>query len=322
LAAALAEEGSASGTPGAGNAGNAANAAANAAAAAKAALTANANPAALAAALQAGQPGGVKAQSLAAQLLEKAPLTPAADLPDLDPATPNASLSSAARVLTSLLSAAQGPAASLVGKTALFSNGQPDAGQLAQRLSDTIAQSGLFYESHVAQWVKGERSLPDLMREPQMQQLQQMQRAAQNAETSARAGSGPDLSAAQMVNQQLHAHEQARVQWNGEAWPGQQMQWEIRREQREGGQNQGQDGGADGEPEQVWRSGVRFRFPLLGQLAATVTIAGDQIHIQMQADSSQSVATLRAYASQLEQAMDAAGAPLSSLTISESGHGA
>lgn len=261
------------------------------------------------------QAKGNKPASLAAQLLEKAPLTPASELPELDPATPNASLSSTARVLTSLLSAAQGSATALIGKAALFSNGQPDTPQLAQRLSDTIAQSGLFYESHVAQWVKGERSLPDLMREPQMQQLQ---RAAQSAEHAARAAGGPDLSAAQMVNQQLHAHEQARLHWQGEAWPGQPMQWDIRREQREGGQGQGAQ--ADAEPEQVWRSGVRFRFPLLGQLAATVTVTGDQVQIQMQADSSQSVATLRAYASQLEQAMAAAGAQLSSLTISESGH--
>lgn len=287
---------------------------ASADAAAKATLAANPPPGALAAAVHAK---GGKPASLAAQLLEKAPLTPAAELPELDAATPSASLSNTARALTSLLSAVQSPAASLIGKAALFSNGQPDPGQLAQRLSDTIAQSGLFYESHVAQWVKGERSLPELMREPQMQQWQ---RAAQGGEHAARAASGPDLSAAQMVNQQLHAHEQARLQWQGEAWPGQPMQWEIRREPRDGGQGQGQGEQAEAEPEQVWRSGVHFRFPLLGQLSATVTISGEQVQIQMQADSSQSVQTLRAYASQLEQAMAAAGAPLSSLTISEGGH--
>jgi len=290
------------------NPASAAAAAANAAAAAANAEAAN--PAALSAALQAsGQSAGAKAQSLAAQLLEKAPLTPASDLPDLAPSSPSANLSSAARVLTSMLSAAQGAAASLVGKTALFS-GTPDTGQLAQRLSDTIAQSGLFYESHVAQWAKGDRSLPDLMREPQMQQLQLLQRQADGG-TAAR--SGPDLSAAQMINQQLNAQEQARVQWNGQAWPGQPMQWEIRREQREGGQG----GDPDAPKEQVWRSGVRFRFPILGQLSATVTLVGEQVHIQMQADSEQAVTTLRAYAGQLEQAMNAAGAPLASLTISE-----
>ena len=310
--------GTAAGLP-AGAAGAAASLAAGAAAsAAGAAAVANAgaavagtaaNAAVLAAGLQASGVDLTRPQRLAATLLGKAPLTPAADLPKLDPSTPAPTLSSAARVLTSLLSAAQGSAATLIGKAALFSDGPPATAQLAQRLGDTIAQSGLFYESHVAEWVRGDRTLADLMQEPQMQRL------AQNAETAARAAAGPDLSAAQMINQQLNTNEQSRVQWNGQAWPGQHMQWEIRREQRDSEQGQGN---ADGPPEPVWRSGVRFRFAMLGEVSATVTVVGDQVHVQMQTGTGDAAATLRAYAGQLEQAMEAAGAPLSSLTISDS----
>uniref|UniRef100_UPI002FCD8BDD flagellar hook-length control protein FliK n=1 Tax=Duganella sp. S19_KUP01_CR8 TaxID=3025502 RepID=UPI002FCD8BDD len=256
----------------------------------------------------------VKPQSLAASLLGKAPLTPSNELPDLDPSTPQSTLSNTARVLTTVLSTAQGSAGAqlaLVGKSALFGNAAPAAEQLAQKLQDTISQSGLFYESHVTEWVKGERTLPELMREPQMQRM------LQSGESAARAAAnGPDLSAAQLINQQLHTHEQGRVQWNGEAWPGQHMQWEIRREQREGRKDEGKDG-ADGEPEQIWRSGVRFRFPMLGAVSAAVTLVGGQVHIQVQADDGDTADTLRAYASQLEQAMEAAGAPLSSLTIGQ-----
>ncbi|MYN20981.1 flagellar hook-length control protein FliK, partial [Rugamonas sp. FT107W] len=254
----------------------------------------------------------VKPQSLAATLLGKAPLTPANELPDLDPNTPQATLSNTARLLTTVLSTAQSGGAAqlaLVGKSALFGNAAPATEQLAQKLQDTISQSGLFYESHVTEWAKGERTLPELMREPQMQRM------LQGGENAARAAAnGPDLSAAQLINQQLHTHEQGRVQWNGEAWPGQPMQWEIRRDQREGRQDQG---GADGEPEQIWRSGVRFRFPTLGAVSASVTLIGGQVHIQVQADDGGTADTLRAYAGQLEQAMEAAGAPLSSLTIAQ-----
>ncbi len=127
-----------------------------------------------------------------ASLLGKAPLTPANELPDLDPTTPQATLSSTARVLTSVLSTAQNGLAAplaLIGKSALFGNAAPSTEQLAQKLHDTISQSGLFYESHVTEWVKGERTLPDLMREPQMQRM------LQSGETAARAGaSGPDLT--------------------------------------------------------------------------------------------------------------------------------
>jgi hypothetical protein len=256
---------------------------------------------------------GVKPQSLAAALLGKAPLTPASELPELSANTPQATLSNAARVLTSFLSTAQAGQASqiaLIGKTALFGNAAPDTADLAQKLHDSISKSGLFYESHVAEWAKGERPLADLMREPQMQRALQ-----QGNESAARAAAnGPDLSAAQMVNQQLHTQEQHRVLWNGQAWPGQQMQWEVRREQREGSKG---GGDSDAEPEQMWRSGVRFRLPMLGAVSAAVTLIGDQVHIQVQTDSGNSAMTLRAWSGQLESAMEAAGAQLSSLTISQ-----
>jgi hypothetical protein len=260
----------------------------------------------------------VKPQSLAATLLGKAPLTPASELPELSANTPQPTLSSAARVLTTILSTAQaGQAAhaALIGKTALFGNAAPDTDALAQKLQDTISKSGLFYESHVAEWAKGERPIADLMREPQMQRLLQQQ----GGEAARAASNGPDLSAAQMINQQLHTQEQHRVLWHGQAWPGQEMQWDVRRDQREDGKEGGQ---TDGEPEQIWRSGVRFRLPLLGAVSAAVTLVGDQVHIQVQTDSDGSATTLRAYAGELESAMAAAGAPLSSLTISqEDDHG-
>jgi hypothetical protein len=270
-----------------------------------------------AAALAAGTAGGaapadgVKPQSLAATLLGKAPLTPSSELPDLNASTPQPTLSSAARALTTLLSTAQAGQAgqlALIGKTALFGNAAPDTADLAQKLQDSISKSGLFYESHVAEWVKGDRPLADLMREPQMQRLMQ-----QGAETARAATNGPDLSAAQMVNQQLHTQEQNRVLWNGQAWPGQQMQWEVQRDQREGGRG----GEADEQAEPIWRSGVRFRLPLLGAVSAAVTLIGDQVHIQVQTDSDGSATTLRAWSGQLESAMAAAGAQLSSLTISQ-----
>jgi hypothetical protein len=289
-------------------------------AATPAAQAAAGQPAATAgAALAAGAAGSavpaeaVKPQSLAATLLGKAPLTPASELPELDGSTPAPTLSSTARVLTTVLGTAQAGQASqlaLIGKTALFGNAAPDAAELAQKLQSTISQSGLFYESHVTEWVKGERTLPELMREPQMQRML----AQQGGDGAARAAAGgPDLTAAQMINQQLHTQEQGRVQWNGQAWPGQPMQWEIRREQREGRKDEG--GADDAEPEQVWRSGVRFRLPSLGSISAAVTLIGGQVHIQVQAGSDDTATTLRAYAGKLEGAMEAAGAPLSSLTI-------
>jgi hypothetical protein len=264
-----------------------------------------------------GSADGVRPQSLGATLLGKAPLTASADLPGLDHTTPQSTLSATARALATVLPAGgQMAQLALIGKTALFGNAAPDTDKLAQKLSETISKSGLFYESHVTEWVKGERPLADLMREPQMQHMQQLQRLAQQSgEALARVGpGGADLTAAQMVNQQLHTQEQGRVQWHGEAWPGQPMQWEIKRDERDG---QRQPDEQAESQEQIWRSGVRFRLPMLGQVAATVTMIGEQVHVQLHTDSDDTAVTLRAYAGQFESAMAAAGATLSSLAIAQ-----
>ncbi|MGB9988703.1 flagellar hook-length control protein FliK [Massilia sp. SM-13] len=269
----------------------------------------------------AAPPGSAAANrplSTAAALLSKAPLTPAEQLPELGRNAPQATLSPAARAIANVLSTAYtapGVPVTINGKTPLVAGGAPDPEQLSAGLHRALGDSGLFYESHVAEWAQGKRPLQDLAREPQMQRLAQQQASAGN-EALAKLAGGPDLSAAQMINQQLHTHEQARVQWQGEAWPGQPMQWEVRREQQEQQSGGGQDEAAS---EPVWRSGVRFRFPLLGKVSANVTLAGGQVHLQVESGSDDTAATLRAWAGVLQQAMEAAGAPLSSLSIQAEG---
>jgi hypothetical protein len=290
-----------------------------------------ANTSASAAALSASLASAANAGSAAPQrsqgatLLAQAPLTPAADLPALAPDTQAPTLSPAARSIASALAgtwSAPGVPATILGKLPLVAAGAPDPERLQQGLKEALGKSGLFYESHVAEWAEGKRPLLDLMREPQNQRAQaQQQQAAgpQTSESLARAAfASPDLSAAQMINQQLHAHEQQRLQWLGQAWPGQPMQWDVQREEQRGNKKQPGDGA---EAEQVWRSGVRFRLPLLGKVSAAVTLVGDQVHIQVQTGSGDSADTLRAWAGQLQQAMAAAGSPLASLTIAQESGG-
>ncbi|WP_395401580.1 flagellar hook-length control protein FliK [Pseudoduganella sp. UC29_106] len=254
-------------------------------------------------------------QSAAATLLSKAPLIPADQLPALDKNTPQSTLSPAARAISTALANAYttpGVPVTINGKIPLSLGGPPDADKLTQNLKHAIGDSGLFYESHVAEWAEGKRSLQDLQREPQMQRMAQA--ASQSpAEAAAKLLSGPDLSAAQMINQQLHTQEQGKLIWQGQAWPGQPMEWQIERDRRDGGSHGGQ---GEREEAPVWRSGVRFRLPLLGKVGASVTMVGDQVHIAVESGSEDTAATLRAWASVLQSAMDAAGAPLASLTIS------
>ena len=252
-----------------------------------------------------GAQAGSRALSTAATLLSRAPLTPANLLPALAGDTLAPELSSTARAISSVLGQAEsvpGAPLSLVGKTALMSTPGADPAQLAHKLRDVVGSSGLFYESHVAEWAEGKRPLASLLLEPQMQKAQQGDMAR----------TGTDLASAQLINLQLHTHEQARVQWQGEAWPGQKMQWDISRDAPEGQQQDGSDGEEDAT---AWRSSVRFQFPQLGDLAAQVVLQGGRVSIQMQAGSEGSAETLRQHGARLEAALAAAGWPLTSLGI-------
>jgi hypothetical protein len=89
------------------------------------------------------------------------------------PAAENAVLSAAGRLIANLMQS-QGDAAA---PPAQLARGQPvlpqppaDAAQLASQLSKAVSQSGLFYESHQAQWIAGKLPLQQLLQEPQGQQ--------------------------------------------------------------------------------------------------------------------------------------------------------
>jgi hypothetical protein len=209
-----------------------------------------------------------------------------------------ASLSAAARIIASVLHAVEGaPAtATLRGTAPLVGATPPPPAQLAQHLEQLISQSGLFYESHVAEWAEGKRSLPELAREPQM-------RATPGVPAH-------DPETAGMINMQLASHEQARVAWHGELGAGQPLEWELHRDAPDQPGGRDDDGAAP-----AWRSGLRLRLPLLGEIAATVVIAGDQLHIGLEAGSDDGCGALRAHAPALASALEAAGIALDTLQI-------
>jgi len=216
-------------------------------------------------------------------------------------------LSETARALAGVLAAAQrGPTAqsAVVAAQPLLPSPDAQPARLAAALQEAIGNSGLFYEAHLAEWAEGKRALPELLREPQMQ------RFADAPGPGPRQGPGAiDPAVAQLVNLQLATQEQGLVAWQGQLWPGQHMEWDVRKEESEK-RRDGQD-----EAEPAWRSGLRLRFPLLGDIAGTLVLEDGRLHIRLQASSDASGALLRQHAGMLGTALDAAGSPLGSLTI-------
>jgi len=83
-----------------------------------------------------------------------------------------ASLSTTARLIDHIVHTAEqeGMPAAVPGKTPLASTpAELQPRQLAASLQNAVGRSGLFYESHLHEWISGTRSPAELAREPQAQ---------------------------------------------------------------------------------------------------------------------------------------------------------
>ncbi len=214
-------------------------------------------------------------------------------------------LSPAARTISTVLAAAMKadpPLTAVKGQDPLLPQPTPDAPRIAAALQQAMTKSGLFYESHVAEWAQGQRAMTDLSSEPQMVQ--------------ARAGTpfvATEPATAQFISLQLSSQEQGQVAWHGQLWPGQPMQWQI---QKDAPKREHQ---ADGEEASTWQSRLRLRFAQLGELDARIVLDGQRLHVRLRADSEAARARLDEHASRLLEALEAAGTPLASLAIRSTG---
>ncbi|MBC7454172.1 MAG: flagellar hook-length control protein FliK [Massilia sp.] len=251
---------------------------------------------------------------------------------DAGPASSEATLSETARVISSVLAAASQaahPQTAIVAALPLLTAPPANPAALAVALKDAIDASGLFYESHVAEWSAGMRPRAALEREPQMQRAQPGFAGAGGAaappgDTAATQAATPaampgalsaaaDPATAQFINLQLTSQEQGRVAWQGQLWPGQDLAWQISRDAPE--RDTANDDGTEPKPEPAWRSALRLRFPLLGEIGATVVLSGEQVHITLQAGTEEIGALLRARAGTLRSALATAGSPLTQLSV-------
>lgn len=209
-----------------------------------------------------------------------------------------ADLSPAARLLGQVLHSAAGapPLASLNPSTPLAPQGAPDPAQLAQRLQQAVAKSGLFYEAHLAEWAEGKRPLAEVLAEPQA-------RLAPGSTPS-------DPAAAQLINQQLATQESGQLAWQGQLGPQQAMHWTIGREgERQAGP--GPDADTPG-----WQSSLRLRFALLGEVEASVSLRGTHLQIDLLA-APEVAGQLRAAAPRLQLALEASGSALAALRVND-----
>lgn len=282
------------------------------------------------------QPG----QSLELTFISSQPKLTFALSRDLEAAAQSQSsvkLSDTARFLGGLLEKLSqlegGEDASPLAKVAPLLTGAPaDTKGLAQILHNALAKSGLFYESHQAQWAAGQRPLADLLEEPQGR-LSPMLNAREGVEKFApvqpgrpeeakasSAAENPASLAAKggtleekvhphtlpLVQQQLDALDMRQLVWQGQIWPEQTLRWEIEeREAREG----------EGEDLPNWQTRLKLRMPRLGDVTALLAFSPLGIRIDLEAADPDRESLMREAQPDLVQAFDRAGLKLAGVAI-------
>lgn len=185
------------------------------------------------------------------------------------------------------------------------------AGQIAGALARTFAGSGLFYESHQAQWVAGERSLDALRQEPQGK----LAPLPGTAPAAGRALAGMvDPAAVGLVQQQLGALDAGSASWSGLVLPGLHARLTV----QEKPQPSEADPPFDPEAGADWSTRLSVTLPRLGAVEARLVLRGDRIQILLAAGAPASADALATARPELAEALAASGLSVQALQVTTS----
>ena len=251
----------------------------------------------------------------------------------------------------------------------------PESKQLAGILKEALSNSGLFYESHQAQWLDGGRTTAQLLAEPQNLSPEQTKAAvgsnpaskaatanktvptnatnhalpqsnaasdapaaddtgktvqannkanpvtipgsAAEADTSKQSSPGTQSATAStsipdhlqpLVQQQLNALETSQLMWQGNVWPGQEMQWEVHEQAP-------RSPSIDGARQ--WVTQIQMDLPNLGPVAATLRLNSMGLSLTLNADTDQTRSLLGNASSQLVATLADAGITVLSAQVAQ-----
>lgn len=209
----------------------------------------------------------------------------------------NVSMSDSARHLAALLDQVSNetPATTTTRATPVLAAPPENAAVLAEGLKTALTRSGLFYESHQAQWIAGDRPLEELMREPQA--------------ALRRSDEPVHPQATGLVQQQLETLDTRQIVWVGQVWPDQTVEWRIEEEDRH-------DKASTGAPAS-WKTSLRLTLPQLGEMTATLALNGNDVRLSISAAALETQSTLRAGEPALRAAFGRAGLSLLDVEVAD-----
>lgn len=246
------------------------------------------------------------------------------ETPPLDAGKNNTSISTTGRFLGVLMQDVLKPASanitttntataqSLTSPTTILTGSSINSTELPGLLQKAIVQSGLFYESHQAQWINGENTLESLHQEPQgkLMLVTADLPAAKVAVSSALSPEMPvHTQTIPLVQQQLTTLETGHLFWRGEIWQGQPMEWDI--------YEHPQDKEKENESDQAaqWRTQLRLSMPQLGDITATIVINAQGINIKLNTSQPETASLLKNNQLPLTMDMQSAGLNLQAIEV-------
>ncbi|AIY40304.1 hypothetical protein LT85_1146 [Collimonas arenae] len=235
----------------------------------------------------------------------------------------NARLSATARIISEILGTAPAKAEAVQGAAPLWADASaPETSLVAAALARNVAGSGLFYESHLLQFFSGQRSLAQLRQEPQANLLRQsvsddptLSPSPGDSRTGVgHAQAGIPVEAIPLVRQQLELLALSQFRWNGEAWPGAGMEWEITE------QGHRRHGNTESGTETIacdWSTSLAMTLPRLGNLVLRLSLAKDGWRIDLAVAEAATLHSMRTASTQLRQRFSAAGLPVSAVQVAQ-----
>ncbi|MDT8398938.1 MAG: flagellar hook-length control protein FliK [Pseudomonadales bacterium] len=237
-----------------------------------------------------------------ASRMEVAP-GPAPGFPTAEPASVQASFSPSARLIASLLAQFSGPPSVIQAQHPLVLAPETDPAVLAGRLLASINDSGLFYESQLLRWYRGE--LPRQRLELQPQSLAAVKAGLMEARVDApgkraegvladrSGGLNEDLQL--VLRQQLELLANPVLRWEGQLWPGFGMALMIAAPPPVMARQEAGDGNADeAGTEAPWHSELLLQTPSLGPLKVNLYLQGMRLNLALTTGSEAALTALEA----------------------------
>lgn len=184
--------------------------------------------------------------------------------------------------------------------------GPVHVGTLSHSLMDTVVASGLFYESHLADWVQGRYPLERLRHESAARH--RLLAATPEPTDSALRESLPavDSTAGALVRQQLALLAGAPLQWTGRAWPEAPMRWVIEPGTREGDATSSSSSAS---------MALSLELPGLGRFEARLRVVDDRLSLAAWSSRADGRALMNADMSVLRRRLTRAGFVTPTLSV-------